>query len=545
VSSADQDGSDAWPCSGRAQIVATGNWYIDAGIVGFLRILNSLWNSDHSGKWKLKDVVEGKVPCERLFFDFSFAFWYSRAAKAEDEAEDKEVKNVLHEFKNGIIEKWKEAASRNDYRSEIVINSLTSVINEHQKRLSELRPGGSEKNGDKAPVLFSKSIFLHNFEFDNPNKMKNPAKRIELFVKYLRSGGMDENLDRALVKLLPSVKESGNEFLKVLTVHDLVEKVHPLSHAFLLSFEEGLAQAPYYSNNYLFFHSLDLYDSYEAQEYLSAIASSENEDTKNDMKSQEWEKMREAFKSGIVVVEIGKPGNDQRVQIVRYLPLDECAAGILGSSDSMKYFLYTMRLPRRFYVRGLEGLSRLAPLSTYALAGLYERLKSAKKGEDAGGFYIKALLGWAAADLVRIELEGRSGAFKGAEESQEDLGVRCSNSFNRNHNLVKHAYESAKSIFTKVDDRDLLIARTLQLVEDLLKGDTGEFMGNLLRMLASTRQYLEGDALKRYTWLLGYIARQMLEAVDSETPAERSLHPKALPIMLGAWATLSRSTAQD
>ncbi|MGC9084004.1 MAG: hypothetical protein ACP5ME_12605 [Anaerolineae bacterium] len=516
MSSADQ-GDDVWPCSGRVPIVATGNWYLDAGIVGFLRTLRG-WSFEDDDE--LRGVLNGDVPCERLLFDFSFAFWHSRVEQGEGEGA-----GMLEDLRKGIRESWKNAASQG-YGPDIARSNLVKLVDEYQERAGspsgESESGGSSGGGDGSPRrIFRSSRFLTNFEFDNPS-VKDQRMRIEKFIDYLSAGWRNKDLDRALLKLLPSVEESRNEFLRVLTLRDLVGKVHPLSHAFLISFEMGIVDARGAGYGNLYFHSPDIESSYRIQEELALrLEGAGHGDDLTGTLADALKRLVEAkgqwVLQNLTVVEMGSP-NNQRIGRVKYYPFDECAARIL-TCDRCGEFVLGDFLRRAESIDGLSGLSGLMPLSMYAVEWVREAIYG------GGVRKHEFLLSWAAADVVR---------------ARGTAGNECCEEFCVQRKRLLRAYRQARTVFGALEDRTAAARRAQQLVDDLLMGDPNIFLNDLLRSLAAARPSIGADALGDYGDLLGHLADVVDYAVGREDQDHGLFVPKVLPVILGAWSSTWR-----
>jgi len=472
--------ASSWPCSGKIGLAATGNWYLDAGAVGFLRILKG-WTFEQEPM----EIIEGRVPCDLLLFDYSFAFWSRRII---DDVDDERTREELKELRSGMKDEWKGARDGGHTAPADAEEILVRLVEEYQERLGKIGAtadavGGKGRNrkGQDAAKIFrlAQGGFLHNFRFDHPASEKQPAERIRKLVEYLK-GEDDSVMDKTLVKLLPSAEEFSNEFLGNLTVRDLMS-VSPLVHAFLISIEAGLVQARTPQNDYVYFHSPDLSLSYRIQE---AVASRQEAagagdsaligslaDALEDFVELEAQWTLE----NLLMVRLGSIDRQhQMVSKVSYYPFDRCAAEILLSNGgALRDFMRDICIGRScargnegLWISGLSGLVEWRPLSIHSVEWLREQVAGARGERPKRPEF---LLSWAAADATRARREGH-------DES-------CGEIFERWYSKFHGVYENAENFAEGVGEGELA-GWILKLSYDVLRGDDNIFMNEALRMIA-------------------------------------------------------------
>lgn len=503
----------SWPCSGKVGLAATGNWYLDAGAVGFLRILRG-WTFEEEPT----DIIEGGVPCDLLLFDYSFAFWSRRI---NDGVDDERARAALGDLRSRMREEWRRARGGGRTAPADAEEILAGLVEDYQKRLGGVKIFQSASGG-----------FLHNFRFDN-EAIKNQAERIHMFIGYLKGEdeGIVKPLDRALIKLLPSAEEFSNEFLGNLTVRDLMKDVSPLAHAFLISIEAGLVRVRALQNDYVYFHSPDLLLSYRIQE---AIASRQGAAGARD--SALIGSLADALEylveleaqwtlENLLMVRLG-PIRNQMVSSASYYPFDRCAAEILLSSGrALDDFVREICVGRPrargnecLWISGLSGLVEWRPLSISSIEWLREQV--AGGGESRGK--PEFLLSWAAADVTRARREGR------------DEG--CGKTFVHRRRKFHRVYENARK-FAEGADEDELAGWVLKLSYDIIRGDDSVFMNDALRIIAGRDAAGRGELLRHLALIAGSMGDGGRAARGWITPA------LALPLLLGLYVEWASSGA--
>ena len=518
----------SWPCSGKIELAATGNWYLDASAVGFLRILKG-WTFEEEPM----DIIEGRVPCDLLLFDYSFAFWSRRI---NDDVDDERARAVLGGLRSRMKEEWMRARDGGRTAPADAEEILVGLVEEYRERLEEIRAtadaGGGNDRNNLAIFKSAPGGFLTNFEFDN-TMVKEPAERIRRFVEYLKGEDRriveERALDRALIKLLPSAEEFSNEFLGNLTVRDLMKDVSPLAHVFLISIEAGLVQVRTPQNNYVYFHSPDLSLSYRIQE---AIASRQEAagagdsalvgslaDALEDLVELEAQWTLE----NLLMVRLGSIRN-QMVSRASYYPFDRCAAEILLSNGrALDDFMRDICIGRScargnegLWISGLSGLVEWRPLSIHSVEWLREQVAG---GRGERRERPEFLLSWAAADVTRARREGR------------DEG--CREIFERRYRGFRRVYENARK-FAEGAGEDELAGWILKLSYDVLRGDDNIFMNDALRIIAGRDAADRGKLLKH----LALIDESMGDG--GTAPGSWITPALALPVLLGlyvVWAS--------
>jgi len=509
----------SWPCSGKVGLAATGNWYLDAGAVGFLRILRG-WTFEEEPT----DIIEGGVPCDLLLFDYSFAFWSRRI---NDGVDDERARAVLEDLRSRMREEWRRARGGGRTAPADAEEILVGLAEDYQGRLEKI------KNGIKIFKLASGG-FLCNFEFDNPNLVKakkEQKERIRKFIKYLK-GEDDKVVDRALIKLLPSAEEFSNEFLGNLTVRDLMKDVSPLAHAFLISIEAGLVQVRGPQIDYVYFHSPDLFLSYRIQEVIASRQGAAGArdsaligslaDALEDLVELEAQWTLE----NLLMVRLGSI-RKQMVSSASYYPFDRCAAEILLSSGrALDDFMRDICVGRScargnegLWISGLSGLVEWRPLSIYSVEWLREQVAG---GRGERREKPEFLLSWAAADVTRARREGR------------DEG--CGKTFERWHSRFYGIYKNARK-FAEGAGEDELAGWVLKLSYDIIRGDDNVFMNDALRIIAGRDAAGRGELLRH----LALIAESMGDG--GKATRSRITPALALPLLLGLYVEWASSGA--
>jgi len=572
----------SWPCSGKIGLAATSNWYLDASAVGFLRILKG-WTFDEEPPM---DIFEGGVPCDRLLFDYSFAFWSRRI---NDDVDDERAREELKELRSRMKDEWKRARHDGRTAPADAEEILVRLVEEYQERLGKIRATADARGGnDRNNLVIFKSAselggFLTNFEFDNPN-LKKPAERIRKFVEYLKGEDRkvveERALDKTLIKLLPSAEEFSNEFLGNLTVGDLMKHVSPLAHVFLISIEAGLVQVHAFQNDYVYFHSPDLSLSYRIQEAIanrqeaagagdSALIGS-LADALEDLVKKEAQWTLE----NLLMVRLGSI-RKQMVSRASYYPFDRCAAEILLSNDHalhdfMRRDICIGRSCARgnegLWISGLSGLVEWRPLSIYSVEWLREQVAggSGERREKPEFLLEKPefLLSWAAADVTRARREGHDeGSADVTRARREGHDEGCGEIFKCQYRKFHEVYKNAEN-FARGAGEGELAGWILKLSYDVLRGDDNIFMNDTLRMIAGRDAAGRGELLKHLAqidesmgdgetagWEVKPKDATFQESMgDGETAPGSWITPAlALPVLLGlyvVWASYGAGARQ-
>ncbi len=473
-----------------AGISATGNWYIDAGIVGFLRYLHEDVNYS---KEEIKNLVYGNSCIdERVLSDFGLALWLDKLKLKRELSEKEENRTNWENFKNKLKEEWKNRENKD-------LKALTSFLKEKFCNGTEFKIG--ENVSLRAGMLF-------NFKFFNTSKLKN-CTMFDDFYNYMTNKEISKEeqiFDKTINKFLPSVTEFPNEFIRSITLNDLENHI-PNFRVFFLSFERAFVNL----GRWYFFHSPDIMESFNISLNLT-----ENKSRNDSVVTAESEWTYYNFQ---VIIYSGFDNKNQEIAGVSFLPLDVATAKILKSNTFKKRLRSLLReFPvaeesgNNAYTNALELLVEKKPLSAFMISLMLRAFKDENFKKEFDNAYYYGIY-WATAEMLHRLPES-------SILSESDKIFR----------RVKNVYSSFKKLLeTSKYDKNTVKNYFLNLTEAALKNNVYEFKFIILRLLQdiidSTTD--KEDARRHVTYLLNYM-----------NLIENNFQPKTVPILTSLYEML-------
>ncbi len=234
----------------------TGNWFIDAGILGFVNLMEEVYGWDLE---KLqKKINENPELVYYWYFPIAFVYFNS--------------KNKLQIFNIEIPDPPK------DYNSILDLFEKAWDLIANTSELIE-----PTKKGEKRISLSSKGRFhyFHNFLFFQPSWNINKQKEAFMEILNLKNASREVlvNIDKTINKFLPSANEFKNEpYSKGFITLESLHKLNTFSQLFILTFPlafiEGLLPEK------IFFYSPALEFTYRVNKKLVKFSEKANDKSK-------------------------------------------------------------------------------------------------------------------------------------------------------------------------------------------------------------------------------------------------------------------------
>jgi len=236
----------------------TGNWFIDAGVLGFVNLMEEVYG------WDLKEIVRS-IDREKFYYTYFIYYikkttfdWINRQDLSKGIDEDKKSEfnktkeNLFKEIEK-IIEKILKSNSKDKNVKEQIIevnDSIRKAIKDSFKEYKDYLKKSFSNNKktilqkiDEIGIIINEPFF-QNLNFLNPTKNKK-GKEIEvlnafekMIFEYKIKDKLTKNaLDKTISKYLFSEEEFTNiPYCKIQTLNDLDKLTNYPSIIFLLSF---------------------------------------------------------------------------------------------------------------------------------------------------------------------------------------------------------------------------------------------------------------------------------------------------------------------
>jgi|GEM_PF-4235593 len=485
-------GEKTRPCAG---ISATGNWYIDAGIVGFLRYLYEDLNYSRE---EIEKLVNGEICInERVLSDFGLALWLDKLYYKPNKKEEDENRTSWNSFKNELIEEWKNKDENNRNLDALRCFLKEKFCGNTKFKIPDkvrLRPG-----------------MLFNFKFFNVSKLKK-CVMFDDFYNYMTNKekvNEEQIFDKTINKFLPSAAEFPNEFMRSIPLNELENHI-PYFKVFLLSFEKAFVK----NQRWYFFHSLNIMYSFKISVILAGNKSGNDNFVDTVITESKW-----IDNNWQVIIHSGFDNRNQEIRGVKFLPLDVATVKILNSNKFKKWpYVLLKEFPvaeepnYKVYINALELLVEHEPLSAFMISFMLRAVKDEdfKKEFDKSYYYG---IYWATAEILHYLQES-------------DIDSKSDKIFKK----IKLAEVAlTKLLETSKYDQDTAKKYFLSLAEAAIKNNVYEFKFIILKLLQSiidSTADKEGTR-KLVTYLLDYINQ-----------IENKFQPKTVPILISLYEML-------
>lgn len=303
----------------------TGNWYIDAGIMGFINLMEDVYG------WNLEELEKRlEESPEKVYYGYfpvayvAYIVYFLRGAK------DKKNNYRKEELYSEINKKLTEI---NDKDCESIFDIAWNYI----------KGKFSEKTNGKERIPITKSgklSYFTNFLFFQPkwdaNKQKKAFEEI-LGIKKPSSETLIY-IDRTVSKFLPSASTAPNySYTKSFIKIDHLEKILPDSKlVFLITFPIAFVSYGKGENEInLFFYAPDLKFTYEVNKKIKMMIDRVND--KGEILYITWEKIIDTLQEmksewtleNMYIIEYSYDSQRQRVFNVEYIGIPKLQASII------------------------------------------------------------------------------------------------------------------------------------------------------------------------------------------------------------------------
>jgi hypothetical protein len=225
----------------------TGNWFIDAGILGFINLMGEVYG------WDLKklqnEITQNHIAV--YFGYFPFAYFYKWLSERNKNVDQSLMNNFLE-----YLEKNKKLLKDNDDNQ--LFKQFDNIWNQYIKKLF------NDKSNNRLPIDDS---FYKNFLFFN-NSFDGDRQELSFYNTISFNSDLEKELktiDKSINKFLPSEEEFSNiNYTKFFT--EPFKKQFPYFFVYLLCFKYAFE---YYKGiGHIFFYSNDLEFTYEINKKL-------------------------------------------------------------------------------------------------------------------------------------------------------------------------------------------------------------------------------------------------------------------------------------
>ncbi|MEM3896389.1 MAG: hypothetical protein QW763_03885 [Archaeoglobaceae archaeon] len=530
----------------RFELEFTGNWFIDAGILGFVNLMEEIYG------WDLEELQERilKEPEVVYYGYFPLAYFYNLLdSKKKDEAKYKELKEKAIEFieKNkslgrGLLDKiwWEHIAEvfretwvnkqiegakkenklkLNPEEAKVKLNEIWSEI-QKIKNENELKKYLDEKSKEIGYYLDKKkhviripvdSGFYKNFLFFNNSKnilgqlvdLKNLIEGNINYSEYL------SKLDKTLNKFLPSEEEFPNISYTEFKVSPLLKDKRFL-FVYLLNFTNSFNN--FGAGNY-FFYAPDLNFAYkinkELRIKLKKIKSNEQK-SKIDILKVTWESILDSIfeteslwiLENMFIVYYKRIENQELVN-VEYFGVSKLQATFILDDSIRENLNYYLKVDEKDYLWLIEVFTKNKPLLPIINRYIHLRLKDANA--NIPKFGKRKLLYPVLVDAKIREICSK----KGYEERifDDSFFDRFKRTVEEVKEEFKHANLISKSFSNLIDPNGAeKYAKTL--FEFVRRSQKFGFVNLMLKILNQKRE--DADKTKDIMYVMNYLFEKVL-----------------------------------
>jgi len=236
------------------QLAFTGNWFIDAGILGFVNLMEEVYG------WDLNEIVVKPIDTEKFYYAYFIYYikktsfdWINRQ-DLKNVKEDKKLKfDVTKKNLFTKIEKILKSNSKNKNVKEQIMeinNSIKEAIKDSFEEYKDCLKKSFSNNKetilgkiDKIGIIINEPFFQNlNFIHNEKNKKGKEADVLNAFGRMVYNYEIKKKLtknalDKTISKYLFSEEEFTNiTYCKIQTLNELNKLVDRPSIIFLLSF---------------------------------------------------------------------------------------------------------------------------------------------------------------------------------------------------------------------------------------------------------------------------------------------------------------------
>ncbi len=291
----------------------TGNWFIDAGILGFVNLMEEVYG------WDLNTLKNRNIRLEEFYYAYFVYYirktsisWIQKQDLSKKSKKDENIVRLLVECKSKLINEIKNIIYIDEY---ILKNAraldIRRILQEKNQQVKDIiyenfskfkdhlnKPFGNNKKtilkNIKDVGLIISEPFFQNLNFLNPSKNK-PRKEEEvlksfekmIYKRIIKTELTKDALDKTISKFLFSEKEFPNIIYgKVPTIRDLDNMLNSNSTVFLLCFPIAFKKV---FNRYILFYTPTLEDSYYINKKLKIFLDKFKSDKADEIFRITWQ----------------------------------------------------------------------------------------------------------------------------------------------------------------------------------------------------------------------------------------------------------------
>ncbi len=312
----------------------TGNWFIDAGIIGFINLMEEVYGRDLENGWSL-EWLKGEISRnpEAVYFGyFPFAYFY-KLSENNSEMKQNEKQLLIKHFLE-YLEKNKSLFKDDKY------NQFEKIWNDYIYKLFYTYKFFNNKRNIRLPLVNNKNLFKNvksnlfkNFLFFN-NSFNLSRQKSSFYNTISFDYDKEKKLktiDKSINKFLPSEEEFSNiSYTKFIT--KLFKDKFPYFFVYLLCFKYAFEN--YGDIGYVFFYSNDLEFTYEINRKLRTY--NKKTDDKYSILKITWQQIIDTlveYKSSwslenMYIISY-KNINNQQINDIEYIGIPKLQASII------------------------------------------------------------------------------------------------------------------------------------------------------------------------------------------------------------------------
>ncbi|UJG42625.1 MAG: hypothetical protein K9W46_09550 [Candidatus Heimdallarchaeum endolithica] len=340
------------------QISFTGNWYIDAGILGYIFLIEDVYGESFD------KIISQPLYKEKFYYAY-FLYYIKETAikwinKQDLASKSKTKKKHFEEMKRNLQKEllsYKNVPS--SFQSPNEVRQAIIDINNHFK--DEIKESFSEfecdlknsfgsktspnvlKKIENVGIIFTEPFFL-NLPFCNPSKNKK-GKESDVFLAFedmlyrtkIKGSDTPNALDKTISKFMFAESEALNIlYCKIQTLDDFNELFEQSVIIYLLCFP--IAFTSFFEPKFILFYTNNLHSSYHINKSIRlSLNRLEKKDRNKDVLKVTWNSILDYMfeqKSifsleNMYVIEHDGVDNQQNIQSVNYIGISKLHASIL------------------------------------------------------------------------------------------------------------------------------------------------------------------------------------------------------------------------
>jgi len=507
--------------SNKSNLGFTGNWFIDAGILGFVNLMEEVYG------WNLNKIINYNFRKEE-FYRAYFTYYIKKTSlnwlKNQELKKDidNDIKKEFYEVRKKLIDEIETLIFPSDKKDpESIRIGIIHLNNEIKNKIFQKFEKFSSclkkvfSNNKKTILqkineigILSYEPFFHNLNFINPGKNKKGAEENilksfeDMIFRYKIKDELTKNaIDKTISKFLFSEKEFLNiSYCKIPTINDL-DKIIKNVIFYLLCFPISFVRI---SDRNIFFYTNNLEASYTINKKIKLLIERLREKNINvNLLKITWSAIvdyivesKASFSlENMYLVEYGSI-QQQEIKNVEYIGIPKLQASVL-LDDYLREILNTSLQIQGKNFRGekncwlLEEFIKGKPL--YPLALQHVKLKLTGDLQQINYSIFYALL----IDAVILE-------FKERQKQKETFSLFSESFFQANYREIlkkvkmefrKLYYHSLSETKRLIPDDDTRKRLGYLLLDSLYGNDKARFLNILLKSVNSSKENINPEFL--------------------------------------------------